>query len=274
MKTRPSLLATCLLAFIPLLAVSGCKNPPPGMVDVPTGPFVMGTNTVDTEGRAEELGLMITWFDAERPERTVPLARFFMDQDEVTNARYAAFVKATNHQAPPHWNGQSTPPQGLEQHPVTHVTWYDARDFCAWDGHKELPTEAQWEKAARGTSGLVYPWGNSFDPEAANVARNNTAPVGSFLRGNSPYGVRDMIGNVWEWTADWYLPYPGSTHKDEKFGQKYRVLRGNSWASPGHFPDHDQFNEVVANNSRASFRLFLSPEGRVNDVGFRCAQGS
>jgi len=97
-------------------------------------------------------------------------------------------------------------------------------------------------------------------------------PVGSFPRGDSPYGIQDLAGNVWEWTADWYKPYPGNPFKDEKFGEKYRVLRGNSWANPGHFPDRAAFLDVVANNSRASFRLFLAPQGRLNDVGFRCVK--
>lgn len=265
------LLPVSLTLALALLA-GGCKKPPPGMVEVPGGPFVMGTDVVDTEGRAEELGLMITWFDAERPERTMMLPRFYMDRAEVTNARFAAFVAATDHRPPSHWKDGNTPPEGLENHPVTHVTWFDARDFCAWDGEKRLPTEPEWEKAARGSSGLIYPWGNEFDTDAANVARNGTVPVGTFPRGDSAYGIQDLAGNVWEWTADWYQPYPGNNFKDDKFGDKYRVLRGNSWANPGHFPDREAFMEVVANNSRASFRLFLAPQGRLNDVGFRCVK--
>jgi formylglycine-generating enzyme required for sulfatase activity len=267
---RPAPLAAALVALA-ALALGACEKPPEGMVKIPAGPFVMGTDREDTEGRAEELGLVIPWFENEHPRHVVRLPAYYIDETEVTNGAYAAFVTATGRRPPDHWSGR-TPPQGMERHPVTHVTWFDARDYCKWHGDRQLPTEAQWEKAARGENGLVYPWGNDFEYDAANVARGHTTPVGSFPTGNSPYGVRDMIGNVWEWTGDWYQPYPGNNAPDERYGERYRVLRGNSWASIGHYPDRDVFLEIVANNSRASFRLFMAPDGRLNDVGFRCAR--
>jgi formylglycine-generating enzyme required for sulfatase activity len=270
---RPAALLPALaLAALALLGPAGCEKPPQGMIEIPAGPFIMGTDQQDTEGRAEELGLVMPWFDNEHPQRSVTLPAYYIDQTEVTNQAYAKFVEATGRRPPDHWGGRRTPPEGMEKHPVTHVSWFDAQEYCRWDGGKALPTEAQWEKAARGQEGLIYPWGNDFDFDAANVARGHTIPVGSLPKGNSPYGVEDMIGNVWEWTADWYQPYPGNSYRDEKFGERYRVLRGNSWASIGHYPDRRVFLEIVAHNSRASFRLFMAADGRLNDVGFRCAK--
>jgi len=265
-----ALLAMGALA-VGLMLPAACDKPPPGMVRIPSGSFIMGTDRVDTEGRAQELGLVMPWFENEHPQRSVRLPAYYIDATEVTNAAYAKFVQETGRRPPDHWRGPN-PPEGLEQHPVAHVSWFDARDYCHWNGGRVLPTEAQWEKGARGQNGLVYPWGNTFDFNAANVARGHTMPVGSFPTGSSPYGLKDMIGNVWEWTADWYQAYPGNAYKDDKFGERFRVLRGNSWASIGHYPDRDVFLEIVANNSRAAFRLFLTPDGRLNDVGFRCAK--
>jgi len=271
MRRISPLLALPLLAAA-LLAPAGCEKPPEGMVKVPSGPFLMGTDQVDSQGRAEELGLVMPWFENEHPQHTVSLPTFYIDRTEVTNGAYAAFVAATKRRPPDHWRGRPTPPEGLERHPVTHVSWFDAQEYCKWAGGKRLPTEAEWEKAARGEHGRIYPWGNTFDYDLADVARGHTMPVGRFPKGDSPYGVHDMIGNVWEWTADWYQAYPGNAYDDGKFGERYRVLRGNSWASIGHYPDRDVFMEIVANNSRASFRLFMAADGRLNDVGFRCAK--
>ncbi|MBI5136351.1 MAG: SUMF1/EgtB/PvdO family nonheme iron enzyme [Nitrospirae bacterium] len=243
---------------------------PEGMVRIPAGPFTMGTDEEDVDGRGAELGLMVPWFDTAHPAHPVDLAAYFIDATEVTNGAYGAFVAATGHQPPPHWQGPA-PPQGLETHPVTHVSWHDAESYCNGRGGT-LPTEAQWEKAARGTDGRAYPWGSTYTHDAANVARGHTLPVGSVAGGDSPYGVKDLIGNVWEWTADWYQPYPGGTYQDDRFGTTVKVLRGNSWASVGHYPDQRDFMDIVANNSRATYRLFLDPAGRLNDVGFRCVQ--
>ncbi|MFQ5507971.1 MAG: formylglycine-generating enzyme family protein [Leptospirillia bacterium] len=265
-------LAAAVAALI--LTLPACQPAPEGMVKIPSGPFIMGTDEVDTEGRAEELGLLNPWFQNEHPRRTVMLPTYYIDETEVTNDAYAAFVTAAGHRPPDHWRGARTPPEGTGNHPVTHVSWHDAVAFCKWSGNKVLPTETQWEKAARGKSGLIYPWGNKFDYEATNASRGHTMPVGSFPSGNSPYGVKDMVGNVWEWTADWYKAYPGSDLKDDRFGERYRVLRGNSWASVGHYPDREVFLEIVAGTSRASYRLYMAPEGRLNDVGFRCAKPS
>ena len=245
---------------------------PDGMLLVPAGPFTLGTDQEDEEGRGEEYGLMVPWFASAQPAHKVNIAAFYMDITEVTNDAYARFMAATGHRPPVHWGGTRRPPEGLENHPVAHVSWHDAVAFCAWAFDRRLPTEAEWEKAARGTDARNYPWGNDWDAEAANVASGHTSPVGSHPKGAGPYGHQDLVGNLWEWTASWYQAYSGGTYDDPKYGETHRTLRGNSWASIGHYPDKFVFEEIVSNNSRATYRLFLAPAGRLNDVGFRCVQ--
>jgi formylglycine-generating enzyme required for sulfatase activity len=151
--------------------------------------------------------------------------------------------------------------KGYEDHPVTNVSWYGAQAYCETFGMR-LPTEAEWEKAARGTDGRRYPWGNSTDPGKLNAAHRlgDTAPVGTHPEGASPYGVHDLAGNVWEWTADWYAAYPGSPHTSTFFGKKYKVVRGGSW----NHPDSD---------ASAAHRDLAHPARRIHVVGFRCARG-
>ncbi|MBI3995370.1 MAG: SUMF1/EgtB/PvdO family nonheme iron enzyme [Nitrospirae bacterium] len=254
-----------------MLYLSSCARPPEGMVAVPAGDFIMGTDEQDPQEKAAEYGVMKPFFKDEHPSHRVNLPLYFIDRNETTNAEYRVFAQNTGRRMPPDWtNGQF--PEGKGRHPVVHVTWEDANAYCLWAG-KRLPTEAEWEKAARGPDGLKYPWGNSFDETLANVNGQvgNTTEIGKFEKGRSPYGVHDMIGNVWEWTADWYRPYPGNPHTSDKFGETVKVLRGNSWAGLGHFPPNI-YHEVKAHYSRAGYRLFMSPAGLVNDVGFRCAK--
>ncbi len=168
----------------------------------------------------------------ELPQHRVYVKGFYIDKFEVTNARWKAFAEATNGYIPATWkDGEPLP--GESDHPVTDTDWYDADAYCRWAGTR-LPTEAEWEKAARGTDGRLWPWGNVFDPAKANTeetARYRSVPVGSYPEGASPYGVHDMTGNIWEWTSSWYRAYPGSTMQREAFGEKYHVLRGGSWAT-------------------------------------------
>ncbi len=236
--------------------------PPPGMVYIPAGVFIMGTNT----GRADE-----------GPAHTVYLPAFYIDRYEVTTAAYARFLNARGGlancegfrcaevrpdvpQSPLESSGYGIRPvPGYERHPVTWVSWYGARAFCRFYG-KRLPTEAEWEKAARGTDGRVFPWGNVYRSRRANVGQvwNGTTPVGAFPLGLSPYGALDMAGNVWEWVADDYRPYPGSTYRSPFFG-KYKVVRGGSW------------NHPVA-DARTTVRDIAHPARRLGVVGFRCAR--
>jgi len=184
---------------------------------IPAGNFIMGTD----HGPEDE-----------RPQHQVPLPAYWMDVQPVTNAEYAQFVQATGRKAPPHWPDGEYPPEKMD-HPVVNVSWEDAQAYARWAG-KRLPTEAEWEKAARGTDGRAWPWGPTFHPSRCNSRESgsgDTSPVGSHSpQGDSPYGLADMAGNVWEWTADLYRPYPGSTYACASYAEPNRVLRGGSWS--------------------------------------------
>jgi formylglycine-generating enzyme required for sulfatase activity len=241
------------------------------MVAVPAGEFTMGTDEVDLQDKAAEYGITKPWFKDEHPAHRVSLPLYFIDRYEVTHSDYRIFVQDTGRRPPPDWSN-GLYPAGKDRHPVVYVTWEDAEAFCSWAG-KRLPSEAEWEKAARGEKGLRYPWGNEFDDTRANIngAVGNTVEVGKYPAGRSPYGAYDMIGNVWEWTEDGYRPYPGSSDPPDSYPANVKVLRGNSWAGLGHFPPKI-YQEVKAHYSRAGYRLYMSPTGLVNDVGFRCAK--
>jgi len=259
---------TLLLSLLGPL--SGCQRTPPDMVWIPGGAFVMGTNEVDRQGRAIEYGLTKPWFEDEHPEHTVNLPGFYLDRNEVTNADFAAYVAATGSRIPGTWIA-STYPDGTGNLPVASVNWYQADDYCKW-AHKRLPTEAEWEKAARGTDGRLYPWGNEFGLDKANLMSGSVQPAGLFPQGQSPYGVNDLIGNVWEWTADWYLPYPGSKTEFKDFGQKFKVVRGKSWTMGFGHQEKAEVQQIIAHEARSGFRLYFDPIFGFNDLGFRCAK--
>ena len=150
--------------------------------------------------------------------------------------------------------------------PVTGVTWIDAHDYCQWRG-KRLPSEYEWERVARGTEGLEYPWGNQWDPDITNTGDNTDwpdgiAPVGNYPANKSPDGVFDLSGNVWEWVDSWYLPYPGSMLERKEFGETNKVLRGGG-GGVGHY--------ALSIFFRASARSFAPPTTSSDDIGFRCA---
>jgi formylglycine-generating enzyme required for sulfatase activity len=213
----------------------------------------------ESKGRADE------W-----PQRQVYLDTFAIDQVEVTNERYMNFVRATGHRNPPnpYASGLLLSEQGIEQLPVVQVTWYDAKAYCVWT-KKRLPTEAEWEKAARGTDGRKFPWGNEAPSQGqANFDRDwdgdkTMHRVGSLEAGNSPYGVKDMSGNAREWVQDWYDPqyYAQAPAKNPQGPDKgvVRVIRGGSWHSP--------LSDITATaRGRGGFAL------QTHGTGFRCAR--
>jgi formylglycine-generating enzyme required for sulfatase activity len=223
------------------------------MILVPAGEFIAGSNS---------------GFENERPAHTVHLDDFYIDKYEVTNALYKVCVAEGVCQLPDRTGSHSRElyygNYEFDNYPVVYVGWESARAYCLWRG-MDLPTEAQWEKAARGRDGRVYPWGDTIHPDYANYNEyvGETTEVGSYEAGKSPYGVYDMAGNVWEWVADWYAEsYYLETPLDNPPGPasgEYRVLRGGSW--------HDD-DTIVTTSNRGWNQLEYFYN---TDFGFRCA---
>ncbi len=228
--------------------VSEGRRVVPRMIKIPAGEFVMGENSFKKSAG---------------PRHRVTLGTYLIDAYDVTNAQYREFLKATR-RPPPHWLGGRIPP-GKESHPVTFVNWFEADAYCRSVG-KRLPTEAEWEKAARGTDGRTFPWGNRMDRKRANVPPlgiGDTTPVDSFENGKSPYGVYDMAGNVFQWTSEWFLPYPGNTIPHPNYGEKLKVLRGGSFFDCSYYRCGLSFQTYN--------RIALAPTTRAVSAGFRCA---
>ena len=220
------------------------------MTLVPSGEFIMGSNE--------------RW-DDEAPEYIESAGKFYIDLYEVTNADYEKFTSATQRETPYHWPSGKIP-KSKENHPVIYVNWYDAEEYCKWRG-KRLPTEQEWEKAARGESGNIYPWGNIWAMDKSNhpyKGSMGTEPVGSYPNGQSPYGLYDMSGNVWEWVDSFYLPHPGNTITRGEYGTDKRVLKGGSW--------FDCLSYGCGLSAPTFNRSFFTPEVKNNSFGFRCAK--
>ncbi|MCB8928042.1 MAG: SUMF1/EgtB/PvdO family nonheme iron enzyme [Ardenticatenaceae bacterium] len=195
------------------------------MIRIPAGDFLYGDN---------------------KEKRYLP--EFWMAKTPVTNAEYARFVAALGHEPPKHWQGSKTPPPEIADHLVVRVSWHDAQAYAKW-ANCRLPTEEEWQKAARGTDGRDYPWGNDWLDNHCNTREagiGTTSPIGQFSpQGDSPYGCVDMSGNVFEWTNSWY---------DES--KQRRVLCGGSWDG------HHRY-------ARVAFRVKYGPDGSYNNLGFR-----
>ena len=254
------------------------------MLLVPAGWFTMGSTAQEAEvayqlsvksyADEEHAGTERWWFMNEQPPHRVWLDAFYMDTYEVTVGEYHAFLQHTGHRPLPQDVATYAP---TNHHPVVKVSWEDARTYCQW-ADKRLPTEAEWEKAARGEDERTYPWGNVAlsgsranycDTQCSSRWRESqendghayTAPVGSYADGQSPYGIYDLAGNVGEWVQDWYdatFYHQGAERNPvNDQGAPFRVLRGGSWYL---WPVH----------LRTAHRSRYRPDGRLHNVGFRC----
>jgi formylglycine-generating enzyme required for sulfatase activity len=267
-----------LRAYIYLTSRAAPQPPPeevkreafePQMVRIPAGEFLMGTREEDLYTIAKKYGVERKYIAREIPWHKVFVKEFELDKYPVTNFEYQAFVQDADHKPPRHWEGDQYPEE-LGDHPVANVTWHDAVAYYEWLSEKtsksyRLPTEAEWEKAARGTDGREFPWGDEWDASRCNTAEGGpgtTTPVGQHSpEGDSPYGAADMAGNVWEWCADWFQAHEGNRFPDEDYGEEYKMLRGGSLSR----------DRVRA---RCAYRGRHIPDIRSDNIGFRCAKGS
>jgi eukaryotic-like serine/threonine-protein kinase len=229
----------------PVPGSRGGPAAPAGMLRVPGSTFRMGTD--DVKAKPE-------W----RPAHDEPVDEFFLDVNEVTNEEYERFVRETGHPAPPHWKEGEYEP-GDTKLPVTYVSWDDARAYADW-AKKRLPTEAEWEYAARGGERRVYPWGDEWSPSFSNSkedVRNHPVAVGSYPNGRSWCGINDMAGNAAEWVADDYKPYLGSTAQPQ--AKKLKVFRGGAY-------------KLSKDELMAYVRWADEPNKKYDWLGFRCAK--
>lgn len=287
--TNTILIAAVLLAVAVSVADGADSMIPDDMVYVAQGPSIMGLDRAQQPETNAKLTpyqkrMATPWsadaFHDEAPAHLVMLDAFLIDKYEVSNGNYGEFMNQTGHPAPAYWDD---PRLNKSEQPVVGVNWYDAKAYCEWRG-KRLPTEAEWEKAARGPSGNLYPWGDQFDEARANFGRRAeaTAPVTAYPEGASYYGALNMAGNVFEWVADWYDPqYYGrfdtsvnptgpdkpiwlggtGTYVDRLTVGEKRVIRGGSWIAP----------EATV---RSTHRFWNHPLNNSYGVGlgFRCTQ--
>lgn len=284
---KPNLISPrgCFVLLIALWlgSVIGCSNQPnvkvnpkdgKVMVQVSAGNFQMGSNADQEALVAETFSIQLNLPAAETTAQPVSLPEFYIDQTPVTNAEYKKFIDAFADHSVPYldnpiarsfnWDPSArTFPAGRDKYPAVLVTWHDAAAYCAWAGER-LPSEAEWEKAARGTDGRIWPWGNDWDAKKANTAEqnlNDATPVGQFPKGASPYGALDMVGNVWQWTSslDKAYPYNASDGREDPNAPGMRITRGGAWL----------FGAAIA---RTTIRNRFEPDNASLSIGFRCAQ--
>jgi len=259
----------------------------PAFIEIPAGLFLMGTPERELSSLAKAYGGTRESYREESPQHTVALAAFAIAKTPVTNTQYAAFVAATGARPPITWRGAQPPDTRLD-HPVVDVSWEEAVEFCAWltgvrAKHSpdkrlmadqpflanasplrfRLPTEAEWERAARGVDGRTFPWGDLWDAAKANTrdgGPGSTTAVGAHPHGASPAGCMDMAGNVWEWTTslDALYPYVPGDGRENPRAPGRRILRGGCYATPHGF-------------ARCACRFRLPPNVRNEFLGFRLA---
>jgi len=246
-------------------------KPQDDMVLIPAGDFLMGSTgqqALDAFKKCEEQnGCVKNDYLAEYPQHKVSVPDFYIDRKEVSNADYKIFIDATQHGVPSFWNDSNL---NSPNQPVVGVNFDDASAYCQWI-RKRLPNEVEWEKAARGTDGRIWPWGNTWDNMKDNHGKGGafgydetdgfkyTAPVGSEL-GVSPYGVLNMAGNVWEWTTGDFAPYPGNDKfNNDNFNKGFKILKGGAF-------DEDQTQQ------RPASRYEYDSSNKDSDIGFRCAK--
>ncbi|HMO57840.1 MAG TPA: formylglycine-generating enzyme family protein [Roseiflexaceae bacterium] len=251
----------------------------PAFMPIPARPFLMATPERELSALARAYGGTRESYREESPQHQIRLQACFLAVTPVTNALYALFVAASGATPPVYWHGVQ-PPAALADHPVADVNWHDARAFCAWLSAElaaqqyipaglaqppqlRLPSEAEWEHAARGSDGRRFPWGEVWDTARANTrdgGPGRTTPVGRYPAGSSPYGCLDMAGNVWEWTASLDAPYPyvADDGREDSDRPGRRILRGGCYANPHGF-------------ARCACRFRLAPDLRNPFLGFRLA---
>ncbi len=250
-----------LMLVLGLRGLSQAMTTPRGMVLIPEGTFIMGSSDEEIMWAAETFfSESLDFYSDETPAHPVTLDAFFIDKTEVTVGDFKDYMAETGQDPPRYFDNEKFK---ASSQPVVGVTWKQANSYCKWAG-KRLPTEAEWEKAARGTDARMYPWGKKPEETHGNFRGKKdgfryVAPVGSFPENKSPYGVLDLAGNVWEWTDSWYVPHPGNTTKNDFYGEKFKVMKGGSWFS----------NLDLA---RITVRGKALPTQKMNYIGFRCAQ--
>jgi len=291
MRIRVITSAASILLLIGCFFLKGCTSdeseneiqpPPTSMVLIPAGEFTMGTDPANK--LFIKYGWEADWFSDEMPQRKIFLDAYYIDKHEVTVAEYQKFIEAGGYQKKDYWTEEGwrfinttnrTEPWywGTDEiwkdfnapgQPVVGVTLYEAMAYAKW-AQKRLPTEAEWEKAARGTDGRLWPWGNEWDVKKVNSwesGLHKPTPVGKYPKGASPYGIMDVAGNVWEWCADRYDPeyysHIALVNPKSEIGETY-TLRGGAWNG----------NAAVV---RCAVRYSYAPTSAHYAVGFRCAK--